>query len=412
MQQVALFWGLAAALGLASLGLVLAPLFRGRGAGSRRASHDLQVFRDQLAEVEADRARGILSDAEAEATRVEVSRRLIAAADAEAAEPGAIVAPRVAGRTVAVVLLLGTLGAAGVLYQMLGSAGLPDQPLSVRIAEEAARRANRPDQAQAETLAAPHLPPASADARPDDVALVERMQAVMAGRPDDLEGQRLLARSLATLGRWADARAAQERVVTLLGANATGQDLVDAAELGILAAGGYVSPESEAALARGLTLDPENPVGRYYSAMTLMQAGRPDMAARIWGRLVAEGPADAPWLPAAREGLAEAERMGGRPEPATGTAAGPGMAEVEAAAAMTPEERQAMVEGMVAQLGQRLADQGGPPEEWARLIRALGVLGRRDEAAAILVEAREKVGAAPGAAGLLDAAAKDAGLSP
>lgn len=413
MTQELMFWGLAVVLALASLGLVLAPLFRARPGGTtgRRASHDMQVFRDQLAEVEADRARGVLSDAEAAATRVEVSRRLIAAADAEAVEPAAAVAPRGAGRGAAVAVLGAALLATGGLYAALGMPGLPDQPFAVRQAQEAALRADRPGQAEAETLAAQHLPPVDPGVSPQDVALVERMQAVMAGRPDDVEGQRLLAHGLAGLGRWAEARAAQARVVALKGDAATGQDLVDQAELGILAAGGYVSPESEAALARALVLAPDDPVARYYSAVTLMQAGRPDSALPIWRRLVSEGPADAAWLAGARAGLAEAEQQTGRGPAEAPAAPGPSAADVDAAAGMTPDQRQAMIEGMVAQLGDRLATEGGPPEDWARLVRALGVLGRRDEATAILAEARAKVGDAPGAAAALDAAAADAGIS-
>ena len=78
-----------------------------------------------------------------------------------------------------------------------------------------------------------------------------------------------------------------------------------------MAAGGYVSPESEAALVRALELDPRHPAGRYYSGLTLMQAGRPDLAHGIFAALLAEGPPDAPWIEAVRAGLAEAERQTG-----------------------------------------------------------------------------------------------------
>jgi cytochrome c-type biogenesis protein CcmH len=70
-----------------------------------------------------------------------------------------------------------------------------------------------------------------------------------------------------------------------------------------------------------------------------------------------------------------------------------------------------MIEGMVDGLAERLAAEGGPPEDWARLIRSLGVLGRRDEAAAILLEARQvHAGDAAGLAAI-DAAGRDAGLA-
>ena len=62
---------------------------------------------------------------------------------------------------------------------------------------------------------------------------------------------------------------------------------------------------------------------------------------------------------------------------------------MEAAAEMSVEDRMAMIEEMVAGLNDRLASEGGPAEDWARLIGAYGVLGRDDAARAILAEARE-----------------------
>ena len=207
-------------------------------------------------------------------------------------------------------------------------------------------------------------------------------------------------------------------MVALLADQATARDLVDLAGLSILAAGGYVSPEAERALSRALTLDPRDQVGRYYSALTLMQGGRPDLAYRIWSGLVAEGPPDAPWMAAARAGAADAAAAAGIAPPASGptasgpTAPGPTASDIDAAAQMPAEYRAALIDGMVAQLSQRLATQGGPPQDWARLIRSLGVLGRRDEAAAILAEARSfHAGDAPGLAEI-EAAGRDAGLAP
>ena len=142
---------------IAGLGLALAPLWRGAGRADRRASYDVQLLRDQLREIDTDRARGLLSPDEAAASRAEVSRRLLAAADAEAAEPAAAAAPRrLSLKAAALTAGLG-LAAAAALYLDFGSPGLGDQPL------RRPRRA-RPDQAAAEALAAreagrrPHRP--------------------------------------------------------------------------------------------------------------------------------------------------------------------------------------------------------------------------------------------------------------
>lgn len=378
----ALFWTVAALVAAASLGLALAPLWRGTRRGDRRASYDVEVLRHQLREVDADLARGILAPAEAAASRTELSRRLIAAADAEAAEAASSAAPRGLSRRVAAGTAVLGLAASLGLYALFGAPGMPDAPQAERIA---AARADRPSQAAAEA-ANGIAPPA---APPEETALIDRLRAVLADRPADLEGHRLLARSLAALQRWPEARAAQAEVVRIAGADATAQDQVDLAQLGIMAAGGYVSPESERALAAALSLDPRHQVGRYYSGLALMQAGRPDLAYDVFAALTAEGPPDAPWAGAARELLDEAALRSGR---------------------TAPEERQAMIEGMVAGLADRLATDGGPPADWARLIRSLAVLGRRDEAAAIAAEARAAYPGDPAGRAEIDAAAREAGL--
>ena len=76
---------------------------------------------------------------------------------------------------------------------------------------------------------------------------------------------------------------------------------------------------------------------------------------------------------------------------------GPSAADMAAAAEMSSEDRAAMVRGMVERLADRLAREGGPAEDWARLITALGVLGETDDARDIYAEARETFGSEPSA---------------
>lgn len=411
MGRELLFWIVAAAGALLVVGTVLAPIWRGTGRGERRASYDLQVQRDRLREVEADLVRGVVTPAEAEASRVEISRLMLAAADAEAAESSAAASPRGLTRlllpAISLALLLATVG----LYGWLGVPGMPNQPLERREAEAAALRADRPGQVEAEAMAG-RTAPAPPGPSAEDADLVTKLESVLETRPDDLQGHRLLARSLASLNRWAEARAAQERVVELMGDDAGASDLVDLAEAQIIAANGYVSPEAEAVLGRALSMEPEHPVARYYSALTLLQGGRPDLAYRLWSRLVSEGPPDAPWMVPARAGLAEAARLTGQPGPddAPGAPAGPTSEDIRAAEDLAPEARNAMVEGMVAQLSRRLATEGGPPRDWAQLIRSLGVLGRQEEAAAILGEARATFAANAEGLELVEAAGREAGI--
>ena len=92
------FWGLAAALTALSLALTMAPMLRGSARADRRSSYDMQIYRDQLREVEADRSRGLLNDEEAEATRIEISRRLLALADGSGDRASEHAAPARASR--------------------------------------------------------------------------------------------------------------------------------------------------------------------------------------------------------------------------------------------------------------------------------------------------------------------------
>ena len=125
-----LWLGLALMTAVAMLA-VLWPL--ARRTGSLRSGSDVAVYRDQLEEIERDRAAGLIADQEAASAQVEVSRRLLAAAEAQPAPQASADVATWRRRAVALVaLLVVPLGAAG-LYLALGSPSLPDQPLAPRV---------------------------------------------------------------------------------------------------------------------------------------------------------------------------------------------------------------------------------------------------------------------------------------
>lgn len=399
------FWLIALLLVLLVAGLLAWPLL-GRGSSQARANPDLGVYRDQLAEVESDQAKGVLAADEAERIRTEIARRILEAdRNAASASPSGM-AGRGATLTLSAILVLFLFGASAGVYSWIGADGAPDLPLGQRT-DMAENAAPRPSQDEVETAVGDMSELADqADQTYRD--LVAKLRETVAGRPDDLEGHVLLAQHEARLGNFARAHRAKARVIELKGDAAKASDYTDLAELMIIAAGGYVSPKAESALGKAIRLDPGDARARYYSGLDLAQNGRADLAYRIWRELLEQGPQDAPWIAPIRNQIAEVARLAGiNAEPLPG----PDANTIGDAANMDDAERDAMIRGMVAQLSERLASDGGSAAEWARLIRAYGVLGDRDKAAAALATAQKVFASDPAALAEIDRAARDAGTA-
>jgi len=397
-----LFWVIATLIGAAIAALLVRPLWR-HGAGVDSAENaDIQVYKDQLAEVDRDIARGTLDRAEGDALKTEISRRLLAAA---AQETGTNPAPGGLGVAVPLALVCAGLGLA--LYAAIGAPGAPDQPRAARVAASNAAHAARPSQAQMEArlASAGVIPDPLAGLAPDQRALLDQLYTVLEDRPDDLRGFDLLENFLADMGDWSGAATAQARIIAIKGDTATPADHLLLAEHLIFATNGYVSPEAEDALRQVLTLDPENGAARYFSGLTAAQAGRPDITYTLWSRLLSEGPPDAPWIAPIRSQIRDVALAAGQPVPEL---RGPSQEDVAAAGEMSAEDRAEMIRGMVAGLADRLAAQGGPAEDWAQLIRAYGVLGERAKANEILQEALSTFETSPADLDILRRAGRDA----
>ncbi len=366
----------------------------GQGATADGSDRAMRVYRDQLSEVERDVARGILAEAEAERLRLEISRRILDLdRDAGARRVGGP-APRAMRRVAFGVISLSVLGS-GVLYLNVGAPDAPDMPLVQRFAEAEDIRRNRARQAELEARVAEAFPePEDFEGRAELEPMVAQLRAALAERPLDVTGHSLLAQNEARLGNFSAAIAAQEQVIALKANDATAEDFAYLLDLMIIGAGGFVSPEAEAVIEAVLQRDATNGVALYYTGRMYAQTGRPDMTFRVWRRLHDVSPGDAPWMPEIRASLPELARISGEPRyqlpprPAPEGARAPAEIDLDAAEAMSAEDRAAMIAGMVDGLMVRLGNDGGTAEEWAQLIRALGVLGREDEAQAILQEAR------------------------
>ncbi|MEW9921407.1 c-type cytochrome biogenesis protein CcmI [Marimonas sp. MJW-29] len=392
--------------------LILARGLLGKGdrSGLDLADYDLQVYRDQLAEVDRDVARGVIGAEDAERARTEISRRILAAdANRGSAVGKAPVAPKLVIALIGVALIGGSMA----LYTWIGQPGYGDLALEDRIAFAEEMRENRPGQ----QVAVDSLPPfvQQQEVSEEFATLMERLRETVAGRPDDLQGHRLLAQNEARIGNFVAAAQAQETVLRIRGSDISAEDIADYGEFLVLAAGGYVSPEAEKAFRAALAKDETDGRARYYIGLMMIQTGRPDIAFRLWDGLLRRGPEDAPWIEPILSQIETVAQLAGvnytLPAIGSASAPGPSAGDIAAAAEMTPEERMDMIGSMVEGLSNRLATEGGPPRDWARLITSLGVLGEREQAFAVFNNAMEVFADDASAIDTIRAAGQQAGVA-
>lgn len=374
--------GLFAVLGLmtaAALALLLPPLLRRHGRAAPRQAYDLEIYRDQLRELDRDAERGLVGAEQHASARAEIERRILGAARPDDAAHRA--APSIATAfVVAIALPL----AAGSLYLWLGSPGLEGQPVATR-----------------EPPARPPAESAEGAGSADIAAMVEGLAKRLEAQPDDLEGWVMLGRSYGVLERYDDAVVALRHAVMV----ADGEPAVTAmlGEYQVFAARRTVTPEAIATFESALERDPNQPAARFYLGLARAQAGDMGAALELWVALAKDSPADASWLPTLRERIGETAMALGVEVPEVAAAApsveapgseapgavatapgarapGPTREDIESAAKMSEGERAGMIRGMVARLAERLEDNPDDAAGWARLARSYGTLGEAGRA--------------------------------
>ena len=350
-------WIILAGLTLLATLTVLAPLF-GRDrveVGSAEAGGtDLSVYRDQLSEIERDQARGLVADGDAEAARTEIARRLLRAAKRSEGAGRASSGRSPAWIAAAIVIAAPVLSFG--LYLSLGSPGMPDQPLDARL--------NRPADAQS------------------FAELVGRVERHLADNPEDGRGWEVIAPIYMRSGQYPEAETAYRNVLRILGATPARQ--TDLAEVLIASNQGIITQEARSLLEQAHDADPKAVRPRFFLAIALDQDGRGADALTEWRALLAEaGDGNQPWTVFAREQVARLA------SDTPSNLPGPSETDVAAASELSADDRREMIEGMVSGLRTRLESDGGTVEEWVRLVRSYIVLGRRDDALAVLKQARQ-----------------------
>lgn len=388
-----IFWVIALALTAAVAWFVLRPLLRPRAPGPARAEHAFEVYRDQIAEIDQDLERGLITADQASAARTEIERRILAVASSrETDRPGdrPSAASRLVPLAIAALIPLGVLA----LYLRLGSPDLPSQPF-----------ASRTDRVQV-----------AAEAR-DFEALVARLAERQARSPDNLEGWVMLGRSYAFMGRHADAAESYRRALDLSDgdpeiASAYGEALT-------LANDGIVTPLAHGAFDAALRARPGDVRAQFYLALALEQSGELRKALDQFADLARVSPPEAPWVPALRgriESLAQKLGLDSRQilaqrTPPEGGGFVPMPEGTESVAGLPAGEIEAIMRQRVEALAARLQDQPDDVEGWLRLARSYRVLGDLPKSRDAIAQAgRAAAKSSPEARALVTDTARQLGL--
>ncbi len=333
---------------IASLAVIL-PLAGRREDAVPAPAHDLEVYRDQLAEVDRDAERGLIGKEEAAQARAEIGRRILKldAADGTGTRRRGSETGFTRGLAMGAVLAV-PLVSWGV-YNSIGSPDLPSQPLAERFAK-----------------------------KPGDSSiqeLVARAEAHLRENPGDGRGWDVLAPIYLRLERPDEATTAFRNAIRLLGPNAMRE--TGLGEALMISAGGVVTADAADAFQRALQIDRTDPKARFYLATAMAQEGRIAEAAASLREMLADLPANTPWREVVEQTIAQAEAEAGR---RGSSRSPPSQDDVRAASEMSPQDRSAMIEIMVSRLDDKLRENPDDPEGWQRLVRSYMVLGRTDEA--------------------------------
>ncbi len=351
-----------------AIGLLALPFLK-REAAPERSQFDLSVYQDQLYELERDLERNVIDEEGARGAKLEIQRRILAVAGGDTGGQPVVARSGFSTQTMATAMIVMIVPlVAGLFYVQLGRPDMPDMPLATRIMPQ--QQQQGPDQ---QSL----------------LAEIEQMEEHLESMPDNGELWVVLGRTRLRAGQFNEAVQALEKAAELMPANPAIR--AEIGEAFVFSSEGQVTPIALGHFERVLEMDPNEPRSRYYQGLALAQRGEIDGAVDHWTTLLAVSPSDAPWRPQIESAISSALESTGRsaaevvadlPE---GTGPMPlvdGVITSQRAAidALSPEQQNDEIKGMVASLASRLQDEPNDVDGWVMLGRSRLVLGEPDSA--------------------------------
>jgi cytochrome c-type biogenesis protein CcmH len=400
------FWIILAIMISAAAALLSAPFVRRPGRPVAESAGDVDVYRDLLKEIESKQRQGLIGDTEAEEARLETVRRALAAGRVERPVMPKLV---VSERNFSVICVSGivVLGLVG-LYAVKGNVDLPStrgavaaQPASALFSRDQSVPENLVTAMQTFVSENQGQPQTKSDVPPVD-EMIRRLAARLQQNPKDGQGWRTLGWSYLNIGQFSEASDAYAKAIELSPNDAE----IRSARIEALvrSADGVVTADARTAIEDTLKIDPQNGRARFFAGLAKQQKGDKASALTDWIEVLKEADPNETWVPDLRNRIGELQRdLGTDPAvrltgpksaaavgpPQTPSAPvesrmppaiekGPSAQEVQAAEAMAPADRSAMIRGMVDRLANRLEKSPRDADGWIKLVQSRMVLGETE----------------------------------
>ncbi|NKB51635.1 MAG: c-type cytochrome biogenesis protein CcmI [Rhizobiaceae bacterium] len=355
-----LFWVITIVMLAIAVLSILLPLAR-RVEQSSNAVQPMDIYVDQLNELEAKVASDKTAAESLAQEKAEISRRILKQARTQDQITSSVASGSIPSIGASLIALVGLPVIVLATYLHTGSPGQPDQPLHAR--------------------ATANLENTSID---EMVVIAERH---LAKNPDDAQGWSVLAGVYGRMNRPMDRARALQEIIRISGA--TPERLADLGEALTVAGDNIVPVRARQLFETAFKSNPQLAKAGFYLAIAQEQEGKLEEALARWTDLAALRVSDPEWKSMVARKQKEIRGKLGLPEPETtpNTLAGPSAEQVEDAANLSAADRAEMIEGMVANLASRLEDNPQDLPGWTRLIRSYAVLGKMDKAQAALKKA-------------------------
>ena len=326
----------------------------------------------QLNEVDREFKQNHIDEDELKITKLEINKRILREirANKDKVEK-AFNSPRFFDYILILAILPLIAAASLIFYLKVGYYGYEDQPQKFRELKNGTGVVTRLNQQQAELLL---LRPQSTESLLKNEnqqlkTLVDRLEIILVNRPMDLQGYNLFVDNSAKLGDYSKAHLAQKHIIERIKQTVTADDYGKLAELMIGATDGYVSIEAEENIKKSLHLRPSDQRSRYYLGLLELQKNNLEKGYTIWTEVLKSSDTESPYVNLINQDIKRLEQILDSKEQTQ-----------ESLRESVDNETLDMINNMVLSLRSRLDTEGGPYEDWLRLIRSYLVLDQKEKA--------------------------------